>query len=370
MRPIHIIGFLIISFNVLAQELPKNLVYANEAFEFERVSIVGENMLLRRNFVKGKNIWTTFLLNANRVMTDTMKMADGNWLIRSDSTFTVNASNEYVNVAIRDDRFFTKAGLLIKTDFSSNFIDPIFMINKFLLGYLYREEENCRSYHYLDAKELRTLAAKPGVTDWFGFDDLDTVLLLSANRFEKFSKGETYDDLPIKDLFPFSQSCRDRTAFPYYGWNEYFYVNDVFYMYDRATASVLAFDVSGQPKFTNSNHLPIVDKKKEGWRYFYDHVADKHYVSKRIDITVIDPKLNKRKARKIERVYRYELFELLTDSWKLEPLYKLKFSPELIDNDLVYEIVKEEGKGSALYFHPLDPNYKYEKSKLIYSSDN
>lgn len=354
--------------NTIGQELPKNLVYANESFEFDRISFVGENIILRKNTRKGKPIRKSFLLNKSRVLTDTMKMYDGTaWLVRSDSSFSVNTT-KYIDVNIENDRFVTKKGINLHANFRS-ILSPIFFIKDFLLGKVYKSDDDCSSYHYLSKDHLSVLAGiVEKAPDWYGYDDLDTVFILDVKKFKKLT-GETYDDLLIKELYPFDKSCQERLESPYYGWNEYAFANDNFYMYERASAMLLAFDMTGEPRLTKSIELPVLDKENEGWKYLYDRKSDKHYTVKRIDITIADPKLNKRKARNVEREYRYELFEVLEDPWNLEPLYNLKFSPALIDDGLLYEIVKEEGKGSALYFHPLDPNYKYEKSRLIYSSN-
>ncbi|MFT6872338.1 MAG: hypothetical protein ACJAVN_001344, partial [Roseivirga sp.] len=56
-------------------------------------------------------------------------------------------------------------------------------------------------------------------------------------------------------------------------------------------------------------------------------------------------------------------------TFELKPLYKLGFDPVLIDDDLIYEIVQESKTGSAIFFHPLDTNYVYQKRKSIYSGN-
>ena len=147
--------------------------------------------------------------------------------------------------------------------------------------------------------------------------------------------------------------------------------NNHYTFYDWDAAKVFSIDVSGEPKLVNEIELPIGDGNKEGWKYLFDFKLKKHYAIKRIETTVIPEGIKQRKANKIEDTYDYQLYLLTPEAstFKLKPLYKLPFDPMLIDGDLIYEIVQESKKGSAIFFHPLDPNYLYKKSRLIYSGN-
>ena len=351
-------------------QLPKNLVYANENLNFDKLFSLGKyKMLYAVDYKKQRNRFAYLLDEANLVV-DTMKV-DGNdyFLMRSDSTFSISSLGDYYEITVRNGQFEADLVLNITYQFGQKFMGLFHKLGGYLIGTKYNRDNDCISYHYFKASDVEAPKAIMTGKPTYGVNDSTQLFFINEKEYEKIT-GKNYDNLAIESLFDFEKSCQNRTKFPYYGWAEASLDNDQFTFYQRSTAKVYTINVAGEPELEAEIELPLDAPKKEGWKYLFDAKTKKHYATKRIELAPTEPLPKKKRKRKnLPRNYRYELYELqrTESTMKLKPLYKLSFDPVMIDNDLVYEVVQESKKGSAIYFHPLDPDYVYEKSTLIYS---
>jgi len=347
-----------------SQELPRNLLYANENLKFEKLHKVGEYKILHLKNLYKPNKRFMYLLDEENVVVDTIKVRGSDFvLMRSDSTFSIKNLGDLFEIKINEGKFQTKRATDVSAVFSDDYFGPDYLINRYFIGARYNPSDDYLSYHYLSADSLKLLQGVPIRDKEYNVDNSTAKFSLSEEDYKKLT-GKTYKNLPIRPLFNKEKTFKSRTARPYYGWLNSSFHNDQYTFYERETAKIFTIDVSGEPKLVNEIELPIGDNKKEGWKYLFDFKLKKHYAIKRIDITEIPEGMKKQKADKIEKTYEYQLYELTpkADTYKLKPLYKLPFDPVLMDNDLIYEIVQESKKGSAIFFHPLDPNYTYKKN--------
>ena len=358
-----------------SQELPQNLLYANKNLKFEEIYKVGEYSVLHYIDALRQKKRLIYLLDERNIVVDTMNVRSTNHiLMRSDSTFALKSLGDIFEYEIAESKLQTTLAIDVSAVFSDDYIDPYFIVNDYIIGEKNLKSENyLSSYYYLHADSLELLQGIPKRTDEYIIDDSTAVFLLSEEAYEEVS-GKTYEGLPIRPLFDKKKSLVMRVASlarNRYGSFSSSLHNNLYTFYDWDAAKVFSIDVSGQPKLVNEIELPIADRNKEGWKYLFDFKLKKHYAIKRIETTVIPEGIKQRKANKIEDTYDYQLYVLTPEAstFKLRPLYKLPFDPMLIDGDLVYEIVQESKKGSAIFFHPLDPNYLYKKSRMIYSGN-
>lgn len=350
-----------------AQELPRNLVYANENLVFEKLYILGDQKLLHFSDEKRQNRRFVYLLNEQNVVTDTLQV-EGNdyFLLTSDSTFSIRGLSEYGSYILDEHKIQIRSAFVSYVSFHNEMIEPNFIVGGYIIGSKYDQSRDCVSYHYVDGNKLEALASLSSPTYKYGFDELDTLYMFNMEMYEDY-KGRAYDKGLVQSLFNKSKSCLSRMSYPIYGRLSASLDQDTYTFYERKAGKIFSIDISGEPKLTREFQFPLKNARIEGWKYLFDFKLKKHYAVKRIDITEIPEGLNKRKARKIEKEYSYELYELLPlkNTFELKPLYKLRFDPVLVDNDLVYEIIQENKKGSAIFFHPLDPNYQYKKSNYL-----
>ncbi len=361
-----------VSGELLAQ-MPKNLVYANENLKFEELYSIGKYKILYISDFKRQRKRFAYLLNDSNLVVDTMRV-EGNddFLLRSDSTFSVKSLGDYFEITIRNGQFEADLATNIAYPFSQTYLDVFHLVGDYFIGDKYHEEGDCHSYHYLKADELKGLQGQSNGKKIYGINDRTKLVVISEEDYQKAS-GESYSKLPVKPLFGKEKSCIRRMSSPYYGWSESSRVGNTFTFYERTAGKIFMIDVTGVPKLLAELELPLEEPKNEGWKYLYDHRYKKHYVIKRIETANEEEKSSKKRKRQktSSKNYSYELYELINQSnqLRLKPLYKLPFDPVMIDNNLIYEIVQESKKGSAIYFHPLDPDYEYQKSTLIYSEN-
>jgi hypothetical protein len=308
-----------------------------------------------------------YLLDVENVVVDTMKVRGSDFvLMRSDSTFSIKNYSDLFEIKIVEGKFQVERAIDVSAVFSSDYFSPDYLINRYFIGARYNPSDDYLSYHYLSADSLELLQGVPIRDKEYNVDDSTAKFSLSEEDYKKLT-GKTYKDLPIRPLFNKEKTLKSRIDRLIYGWlNASFYDNH-YTFYEKNTAKIFTIDVSDEPKLVNEIALPIGDRNNEGWKYLFDFKLKKHYAIKRIDITEIPESMKQRKAEKQEKAYEYQLYQLSPEAstFDLKPLYKLTFDPVLIDNGLVYEIIQETKKGSAIFFHPLDPNYKYEKSTYL-----
>ncbi|MFT7150130.1 MAG: hypothetical protein ACI82Q_001995 [Nonlabens sp.] len=355
-----------------AQELPRNLLYANENLRFEKLYKIGDYKVLHIAPVFKQNQRYMYLLDEANIVVDTMKVDGSDYvLMRSDSTFSIKSLGDLFEIKIVNGKFQTQQAIDVSAVFfSSKRLDPYYLLNRYFIGAFYHVTEDHLSYHYLSADSLELLSGTPIENEKYNIDAATSVYLLNEKEYTKLT-GKTYENLPISPLFDKQKTVEQRIKYPFYGWLNSSFHSDRYTFYEKNTAKIFTIDVSDEPKLVNEIALPIADKDKEGWKYLFDFKVKKHYAIKRIDKTEIPEGMNKRKAEKIEKNYEYQLYQLMpkASTFELKPLYKLGFDPVLIDDDLIYEIVQESKTGSAIFFHPLDTNYVYQKRKSIYSGN-
>lgn len=351
----------------ISQELPRNLLYANENLKFEKIYKIGDYKILHTAPFSKQNKRFMYLLDRGNVVVDTMKVDGSDFLLaRSDSTFSIKNLGDLFEFKIVEGKFKTLRAINVYPAFSSDYFGPDYLINSYFIGDRYNPSDDYLSYHYLLADSLELLNGTPIKNDKYNIEDSTTVYSLSEEDYKKVT-GKTYKDLPIRPLFDKEKTLKKRVSRPYYGWLNSSFYSDRYTFYEKNAAKIFTIDVSDEPKLINEITLPIGDKSKEGWKYLFDFKLKKHYAIKRIDIAEIPEGMKKRKADRLEKVYEYELYQLIpkAKTFELKALYKLVFDPVLVDDGLVYEIIQESKKGSAIFFHPLDPNYKYEKSTFF-----
>lgn len=354
--------FALISHEVLAQEPPKNLVYANDNLAFEELMALGEHKLLRTSDPKKMGGNSVYLLNKENLITDTLTVfAGGDYLILDDSTFILNGY-KYVRIRISNDRFNAQFGFGTKSKFSKNVIDPIFIFNQKFFGSLYSSEEDCLSYHYLDVKAARTTAYLEVKNEDYNFNQLDTVLVFDDQTvFFKNNKPVSHKEF-MGTILDLSEVCDKRLSYPYYSWNSYSLSDRTLFMYEKSQATLFGFDVDQDFKVLHKVEFPVQDKSIEGWKYLFDHDQKKHYAVKRVEqVDRSTDNKRKRRRRKEPVNYSYTLYEVQPDSGSMKAIVKLGFDPKMIHEDLIYEVVTDEKTTTAIYFHPLDPNYQYPK---------
>ena len=370
MKTLLIIWCGLSTLSIFGQELPKNLIYANDNLVFEDVIRVGDNLLLRVSPQNKQNQRFIYLLDEKNLVVDTMRvLGNDRFLIRSDSTFSIRGLSEYVNVTIQNNRFNVTLSLENYSDFSNEILNPIFFVGNYLVGSLYSPVDDCIHYKKYLSDSLKFLVSVPKLLpETYNFNDLDTLYLLSLKHSDGFSGNELmYSDKYINELIPALQTCVKRISSPYFGWNSYSVHKNSFFMYEKSNGSLYEFDIAGDLALKSKFDLPVKDKN-DGWKYFFDETDKKHFFSKRITEETEPSK--KRKKRNTEKSYTYEFYSFEPKTSTLKALVKMGFEPKMIDNGLIYEVVSESKKGSALYFHPIDPNYVYQKSRLVYSEGN
>jgi hypothetical protein len=286
--------------------------------------------------------------------------------MRSDTSFSIKSLGDLFEIQIVNGKFQTQQAIDVSAVFSSKSLDPDYLLNRYFIGAIYHETGDHLSYHYLSADSIELLRGNPIENEKYNINDATSVYLLDEEKYTKLT-GKTYKNLSIIPLLDKQKTVEKRITPPNYGWLNSSFHNEHYTFYEKNTAKIFSIDMSGKPQLVNEIELPIADKDKESWKYLFDFNLKKHYAIKRIKITEIPLGMKKRKADKIEETYEYQLHLLNPEAgtFKLKPLYKLTFDPVLIDNGLVYEIIQETKKGSAIFFHPLDPNYKYEKSTYL-----
>lgn len=355
--------FALISHEVLAQEPPKNLVYANDNLAFEELMALGEHKLLYIADYKNEDRRFLYLLNKQNLVTDTMKVLGNDYfLLLNDSTFHLRGLGEYVRIRLSNDRFNAQLGFSTKARFTSKVIDPIFMFNHKFFGRLYSSEEDCLSYHYLDVKAARTTAFLEVKNEDYNFNQLDTVLVFDDQTvFFKNNKPVSHKEF-MGTILDLSEVCDKRLSYPYYSWNSYSLSDRTFFMYEKSQATLFGFDVDQDFKVLHKVEFPVQDKSIEGWKYLFDHDQKKHYAVKRVEqVDRSTDNKRKRRRRKEPVNYSYTLYEVQPDSGSMKAIVKLGFDPKMIHEDLIYEVVTDEKTTTAIYFHPLDPNYQYPK---------
>jgi hypothetical protein len=354
--------------SAISQELPKNLLYANENLIFEEFYRVGEYKILHFADEIRQNQRFMYLLNEANIVVDTMPVRGNDLLLmRSDSSFSIKNTSDLFEIYITEGKFKTKMAIDVSAVFISDYIRPYFIVNRYVIGTKNLKSENyLSSYFYFSADSLELLQLNSFRYGKYNTDDSTKIYALNEEDYRKLT-GKTYEKLPIRPLFDKEKSLVERVGRNSYGSTRFSLHKNHYTFYDREAAKIFSIDMSSEPQLINEIELPIADKDKEGWKYLFDFKLKKHYAIKRINITEIPEGMKKRKADKIEETYEYQLHLLNPEagSFKLKPLYKLTFDPVLIDNGLVYEIIQESKKGSAIFFHPLDPNYKYEKSTYL-----
>jgi hypothetical protein len=356
-----------LSFTFLkGQEIPKNLIYGNENLQFEEIYKVGQHTLLL-HVPKNQNKRTLYLLNRQNLVTDQIKV-EGNddFLIRSEKTFALSGLSEYVEFTIEKDRLVPHFGFDTKANFSE-VISPEFVVKNTIIGTKWNAEYDCSLYYYLPVNQAKALVSLNPKVEQYAFNRLDTVFLFDSQEIEKVEKG-TVDRFETKPLTTL-KDCDSRMPYPYYGWRNFTYSEDLLTIYDMQIGGLftISFDQEGNPYVQKKILLPL-NNRTTGWKHLHDKTKNIHYFSERVETAPNTEGLSKRQIRKLEPVISYKLYELTLATEELQPLYKLGFAPQLIDNGLVYEIVSQPKKGSSIYFHPLDANYVYEKSTLIYSN--
>ncbi|WP_268122346.1 hypothetical protein [Roseivirga pacifica] len=361
-----ILAYLLLCYQSYGQEIPKNLIYGNENLQFERIYKVGSHTLLL-HVPNRQNKRVLYLLNEQNLVSDQIKVqGNDDFLIRSKSSFALSGLSEYVEFKIENDSLVPLFGFQSKANFSQ-ILSPEFVINNTIVGTKWNADYDCSPYYYMPISKVKALVSLNPKVEEYAFNRLDTVFLFDAQGIEQIEKG-TIDRFEIKALTMLND-CDNRMPYPYYGWRNFTYSEDLLTIYDMKIGAlfIIQFDQEGKPGVQKKIPLPI-NRGTSGWKHLYDKTQNKHYFAERIE-TIPDTKgLNKRQIRKLEPTISYKLYELSLDTEILKPLYKLGFSPELIDNALIYEIVSAPKKGSSIYFHPLDSNYIYQKSTLIYSN--
>jgi len=345
------------------QELPKNLVYANENLAFEEIVAVGNYKLLRITPDRQQNKRFIYLLDEQNLVVDTMKvMGNDRFLIRSDSNFTIRALNEYVNFKISENGLIATSGFETRYKFTSQVINPIFMLNKQLFGSYYLGND-CSVYNFMAFDVVKTMLYPKNNFQDYNLYQIDSLMVFDENT--SFLKNNTPVDKQdlIKPVLTKSDVCLGRIQSPYYGWNSYSLNGNSFYMYEKRAATIYHFDIENEFEVLNKFELPIDDKPTEGWKYLFDYNRKEHYAAKRIELPNTGE--NKKKKRNTSPSYEYQLYSVDMVNNKMKALFKLGFDPKMIDKGLIYEIVSESKKGSAVYFHPIDPNYEYKKSTLV-----
>ena len=196
-----------------SQELPQNLLYANENLKFEKIYKLGEYKVLHFSDQMRQNKRFMYLLNERNVVVDTMKMRGNDLLlIRSDSTFAIKNLGDLFEVKIAGGKFQTTLAIDVSAVFSDDYIRPYFIVNGYIIGKKNLKSENyLSSYYYLHADSLELLQGIPKRTDEYNIDDSTSVFLLSEEAYEEVS-GKTYEGLPIRPLFDKKKSLVMRVA--------------------------------------------------------------------------------------------------------------------------------------------------------------
>ena len=364
------VSVFVLSAQLAKAQLPQNLVYANENLRFDKLFSLGEyKMLYAVDYRKQRNRFA-YLLDESNLIIDTMKV-DGNDYImpRSDSSLSISSLGDYYEITVRNGQFEADLVMNKAYDFGQKHMNFFHRLGKYFIGTRYHADEDCISYHYLSVDSLEAPVAVYKRSPGYGINDSSRSFFVFEKDYEKIT-GKNYESLPVEPLFDKEKSCEEKTRRPYYGWAEASLNNGQFTFFQRGTAKIFMVGVSGVPGLTAEFQLPLDKSDTQGWKYLFDTKTKKHYASRRIEIESDQPVTRKKRKRRDQpKNYGYELYALQQTgaSFNLKPLYKLSFDPIMIDNDLVYEIVQESKKGSAIYFHPLDPDYVYEKSTLIYS---
>jgi hypothetical protein len=266
------------------QELPKNLVYANENLAFEEVLAVGNYKLLRITPDRQQNKRFIYLLDEQNLVVDTMKvMGNDRFLIRSDSNFTIRALSEYANYVIQDNSLVSTSGFETRYKFTNRVINPIFMLNKQLFGSFYLGND-CSIYNSMTFDIVKAQAYPKNNIKDYNLYQIDSLMVFDENTyFLKNNIPVDNKDL-IKPVLTKSDVCSGRIQYPYYGWNSYSLNGNSFFMYEKRAATIYHFDIENELEVLNKFELPIDNKSTEGWKYLFDYNRKEHYAAKRIEL--------------------------------------------------------------------------------------
>lgn len=351
---------------VEGQTLPKNLMYAAENLVFEDILTIGDFKLLRITPSNRQNKRFVYLLNKENLVVDTMKVFGNDlFLIRNDSSFSIRGLGDYIDITITKDKLNARRGFQNKAKFESATLDPLFVLNNQLLGKTWLRKEGYYVYDWLPFDQIQTTAYVKNKLKEYNFYQLDNLMILDEET-TFLTDGATIekDDL-IKPVLNEAELGTKRIRYPYYGGSSYSKIKNSFFMYERDRGTIYQLDVDNDFALLNSLELPIADYKIVGWKYLFDYTKKEHYAVKRIKQMSEVEATSKRKRKKQEVTYEYVLYQLDFNKNTAKPLFKLGFDPKMVDNALIYEIVQESKKGSAIFFHPLDPNYDYKKSTFV-----
>jgi hypothetical protein len=345
---------------------PKNLMYAAENLVFEDILAIGNYKLLLISPERQENKRFVYLLNKENLVVDTMKVYGyERYLIRNDTSLSIRGLNESVDITISKSSLKATSGFETKSKFTNGVIRPLFVFDKRLFGSFYLPEKDYSVYNWIPFKQIQTNAYVENKLNEYNFYQLDTLMILDEETtFLKDGVVIRNGDL-IKPVLNEVELGPERIKSPYYGWGSYSLTGKNFFMYERDRGTIYQLDVDNDFALLNSLQLPIKDNKIEGWKYLFDYTKKEHYAVKRIKQVNEEEATSKRKKRKQEVTYEYVLYQLDFNKNTIKPLFKLGFDPKMVDNALVYEIVQESKKGSAIFFHPLDPNYDYKKTVFL-----
>jgi hypothetical protein len=363
-----IILYSIAQFETQAQDQspPKNLMYAAENLVFEDIIAIGNFKLLRITPNNRQNKRFVYLLNKVNLVVDTMKVnGNDHYLIRNDSNFSIRGLGDYVDISIKGERLSAKGGFQNKSIFSDETINPIFPFNNQIFGRIYIKEIDREIYTHLTYESIITPSYLNNKSELYNYYQLDTLPLLDETTVFLKNKSVIPKEDLIKPVISQADLEKVRITPPYYGWNSFSLLENSLFMYERKEATIYQLDVENDFGVLNSIELPIDNNTVEGWKYLFDYTKKEHYAVKRIKQVNEEEATSKRKKRKQKVTYEYVLYQLNFNQNTVKPLFKLGFDPKMVDNALVYEIVQESKKGSAIFFHPLDPNYNYKKTVFL-----
>lgn len=368
MRFAAIVFLCLSSFKIHGQELARNLVYANKNLIFEDVMVVGKHKLLRITPAQRQNNRFVYLLDEQNIVVDTLKiLGNDRFLIHNDSSFSIKGLGEYVKVKISNSKLVTTAGYKVKYSFEEKVFSPLFMLNNNLFGSKWDGKNAISTYHSAPFTAIKSNVITSNKIQEYNIFQLDTLLLFDGSTY--FLNGSNFipPDKLLKPLIDSDSKANKALKSPYYGWNSYSVLDNEFVMYEKKRGTIFKFDSQKNFEVISKLELPKEDSSSFGWKYLFDYSKKKHYAVRRKTEKTEGNDLKKRKKNSKRKTseYEYTLYEVDLNGNKIKPMFRLGFDPKMIDNDLIYEIVQESKKGSALYFHPIDPNYKYEKSTLV-----
>ncbi|MGB3149247.1 MAG: hypothetical protein WBB27_01185 [Maribacter sp.] len=194
--------------NAHSQELPKNLLYANENLKFEKLYILGDYKVLHfSDFYKQNNRFMYLMDEKNQVI-DKMQIRNDDYiLIRSDSTYAFKNLSDLGEVKVSEKGFQTTMFMDVSAVFSKDYFEPQYVLGRNIIGSKYHTENDCLTYQYALTDSIKFIAGDANSSSkLYNLNGSTNIYILDEEKYEKIT-NKKFAGLEINKLFDKDKSC-------------------------------------------------------------------------------------------------------------------------------------------------------------------